>query len=1732
MPSKQSAAQLYLPGFDMLSLFAEPSSTNAFTVKATVVAEPAPVAQVISLDDLGVVEVFPTQAVSAEQEQSTSAVAAIEEDDAVHFGVGARQAPRVEAIRREIAKVLREAAPWVELAASLHDDLGGKVTKFNANIEALQLLKRLESEQVVATDEERIVLSRYTGWGGLKEAFDGYMEWRDRKDMLLNLVGEKDFAEARGTVLNAHYTPLSIVKAMWQALQAMGFKGGRVLDPSCGTGYFFGGMPADLAQRSEMTAIEIDGLTARIAKAIYGHAASIKHTGFEKFASPDGWYDLALTNVPFGTYSVACGLRRAYSTWTIHNYFLGRMVDAVRPGGLIALITSSHFMDSQEELKRSWVHQRAELVGAVRLPQGAFSRVANTDVVADMLFFRRREPGALIEPSEPAWIQRAAIPQSQIDELVAASMRERNEYWASHPDAVVGKWKLTGGQHGQVLVPVCEKVEAEVALAKAIDTLPKDVYRERADFTPKVQAQPVACIEANGEKPGSFVVRDGEIFIVEDGQYREVQIARTRAARIARLVEVRDATRALLVRQLEDDATDDELAGMRSKLSDRYDALVKQHGWIHSKGNAMAFRQDPDWPLLLSLENYDDEKDLATKAAIFTVRTGRPSMAPTKASSPEDAVAISIAETGHLNPTYLAQLLTMNVSDVMAHLATLGLAFLNPETGLYEGRDEYLCGNVRNKLRIAELAGEDFSRNVRALGDVMPADLPPGDIDVRPGSPWVPAEDYVDFVKSLDPDMFKPSYASLAVTRDRLTGVWAIKTSAYATTINREWGTKDVAALHILQEAMNGRQITVYDSVFDARGKEKRVVNVENTAAAREAQGKLEDRFKEWLWSDAERSMRLHRLYNDEFNSIVERCFDGSRLRLPGFSRVVAPAEHQLNGVARLSTGFNTLLAHCVGAGKTLTMVMGSMELKRLGIANKPMHVVPGHCLVQYTAEFLRAYPNANVLMVTKEDLSKERRKAFCARVATGDWDSVVLTHSAFELISPSPEVCEGILQEQLDEVQLALQDLKGDREARPQIKQLVRMEKEWKARLERANASWKKDDFITLKDMGVDLLLIDEAHLHKALFRFSQMERVSGLPTSNSQRAFDMYVKTREIMRLHGDRQRGVVFATATPIANSMAEFHVMQRYLQPKTLEAAGLMPFDSWAAMFGRTVTTLEVSPDGSSFRMASRFAQFLGLPELMTMFRQVADVKTAEMLNLPTPPVKGGGAQVIAAKASEQLKALIGSLVERAEAIRNRGVSPDKDNMLAVTNDGRRAALDMRMIDPSAGFDPCGKVALCIAKAFELWQESAEFLGTQLIFCDMGTPSGRSFNLYEDIRQRLIAKGVPRNEIAFIHEAATDAAKASLFKKVREGLVRFLLGSTSKMGIGTNVQTRLLAVHHLDVPWRPCDLQQRDGRIERRGNLCDAVYIFRYVTEGSFDAYSWQTVSAKCRFIDQVMTGDATQRRVEDISATALSYEEVKAIACGNPVVREKALLDAECRKLGLLASHHRKTVSNATWELQRVDGYENLARGRISAIESDDLLIQANAPLLEIDGATYSRGGALFEVLGQKMKQLRKQELGAFQRVEVFRFAGLPVTAAGETTRIGDYVSLFGLYLGGRWVQAVKPYVSGERVFECLEEALEARKVDLEEAHNWLQSVRRQRSLLEAQATAVFEHGERLQQVRRRVEELELELGLAKEDAGLVAVDASETVVNNTSVAVEEAEAGDVDGSGTECVETV
>lgn len=1724
MASKKSAQSLpqslYLPGFDPYSLFDdEPCApvAQAVSPQISLLSDGAPAKPRL-------VDLIPTPQESAEVVGSAfdqSVVAPIdvsvdveaEESDAST----ARRLPAIEPVTPVLAFDARQIAPWSRLPLDLHDDLGGLVGKFDANIDAIELLQEIERERRAPDDRERHTLSRYVGWGGLPQVFEGYQEWRHRHDLLRRLIGPEAFNSAAVSTINAHFTELRIVDAMWRVVQGLGFKGGRVLDPSAGTGHFFGAMPEDLARACDLHAVEIDGVSARIHRALYGMAANTQHCGFEKTEFAEASFDLAISNVPFGDYTVGCTRRRPYSRLSIHNYFIGRMLDLVRPGGIVAVITSSFFLESKDTAFREWVQTQAELIGAMRLPAGAFTRIANTEVACDMVFLRRRHADEFPSDTEQAWTERVTLPASHVEGVSYEQQRLANEYWLNNPRNVIGRWQAVTRHHTNGLVPQLPREEIMPRLNQAVEAFPRDTWR------PRRQSKAIAASPALGSKeplepglkPGSHVIRHGVVHRVNSDGLERLEVKGTKESRMRGLIAIRDLARSIVAQQLLDKTTESQLIELRAELNRTYDAFVRKHGWVSSRGNAIAFRHDPDWPLLLSLEFYDEKEDVATKAAIFSVRTGQPVAAPTTADSPADAVAISIAETGQVNPSYIAQLLDADKAEVMDQLELDGLVFVNPETGLYEGRSEYLSGNVRKKIVAANAAGDRFKRNVDALTGVLPEDLAPGDIDCRLGVNWVPTEDYEHFIRHLVPAAFATNGASVNVIHDAITGAWSVKSNVSDAELSTKWGTKDISALGILAQVLNGKQVTVKDPVVDEHNNVTYVVNIEKTAAAQEKQALLEETFKCWLWEDHDRARRLVRRYNDEFNSFVERVFDGSKLRLPGYSWALTPAPHQLNVAARIATGDNTLLAHCVGAGKTLEMTIGSMELRRLGLRKKPVHVVPNSLLQQYAAEFLRAYPGANVLIATKDDLAKDRRKEFCARVATGDWDAVVMTHSTFSRVPAGPGMAKAIMSEMLAEVNAALAEMRSDREDRARVKQLAKMRREFEARLERLENERSKDDFVSIDDMGIDQILFDEAHLAKNLVRFSQMERVAGLPNTNSQRAFDLFVKTRQMMRMHGNKQRGVVLATGTFISNSMAEVHVFQRYLQPHTLVEVGLDSFDAWAAQFGRTVTALEVSPDGSSFRINRRFAQFCNLPELTTMLAQFADIKTRSMLNLPTPRLVGGQAQTVACKPSEGLKEFIAGLVKRAEAIRNGLVRPTEDNMLAVTTDGRKAALDLRMVDPAAAFDPNGKVAKCAEMTHRLWEESTPQKGTQIVMCDLGTPSGKSFNVYGTLRARMIELGVPAGEIAFVQDATSDAAKEALFKQVREGKIRVLFGSTETCGTGVNVQTRLYALHHLDAPWRPSDVEQREGRIERRGNLFEEVHIIRYVTEGSFDAFMWQTLAAKARFIDQVMSGDRQVRRVEDASMVALSYEEVKAIACGNPIVKEKAMLDAELRKLSLLSSHHAKSKYNANYALQALSKDEASAIADIAALISDREVAESAGHVVEIGGRIVAEGEALNEALASMMTQVRESPTKG--KTMLFRYAGLPVMHKAQDTRYHDKHLPVLVELGERWRQKVFPYMRGVTLIAELREAVERIPEIVARRQDQIASYRRQRPTLELAAAAVFEHGARIQQVQARLRELEIELGLTTDMAGTSAVDEDAVLENRSSVGAEDFE---------------
>jgi N12 class adenine-specific DNA methylase len=1391
---------------------------------------------------------------------------------------------------------------WPQWPPSVLEDLEGQATKFNANLEAVAVLRAVEKDARSPTEGERAALLRFTGWGGIPASFNLNgcdAPWKQRAQQLLDVLQPAEYESAKASVNNSHYTEPFVIRWIWTALRRLGFDGGRILDPSSGVGHFIGCMPQDIATRSRITAVELDDVAGRILKALYGPlGVDVRIQGLEATALADSSFDLVVSNVPFGNYQVCDGRNRPHSRFSIHNWFVGKALDLVRPGGLVCLITSAFFLDQRDESARAYSASKADLISALRLPQGTFSRLASTDVQADIAVLRRRLPGELRgETINADWIDLDCVPDELRHPRCHDKYMEMNAWYAANPRNVLGLIdKVTRGY-----TPIPTAVldgDLEAALQQAIDLIPSGIYTPLPALSAASNLSVTTVIAPEGARPGSFVLHGGRIHVARHGELVDVhdRTNTTVRQRIAGMCDIRDRARKLLAAQL-DDVSDGALTDLRRGLNGSYDRFVAKHGCLTSRANALAFRRDPDYPLLLSLEHYDEEEEAATKADIFHRRTVSRIVEPTRAAEPDEALAHSTQWRGRVDLDYIAELLQADPIAVASELEGRGLIYRNPDTGEHETADAYLSGNVKQKLHAALAGGAEFEANVRALEKVIPADLPPASIEPRLGAVWIPAESVEAFIT----DVLKLRGA--AVRYLAKAGTWSVQVNKYEAqgnvTCSQEFGTARMNAVELVLCALNVQTPTVRDPHPEH---DTYVVNKPETVAAREKLSLLKERFAAWAYEDPQRRERLCRIYNDLFNCSRQREFDGSHLKLPGFSRCFELHPHQRNAIWRIVQSGNTGLFHAVGAGKTAVMVAASMEMRRLGLAAKPAHIVPNHMLEQYTAEFVRLYPCASVLMATKDDLAGDRRREFVSRIATGDWDAIVMTHSTFELLAMSVEYTSRHIKAIIHDLEMAVRAPKSDDRSNRIVKQLERMKKAWKVRLDRLVNEKRKDHFISWESLGIDWVLYDEAHLAKNLWRHTKMARIAGLPLANSQRAFDLYLKTRHTMSLYRGQHRGVVLSTATPVANSMAEIHTFQRYLQPNTLEALGLEQFDAWAATFGETVTVLEIAPDGSGYRLNTRFARFINVPDLMGVFCELADIRTKEMLDLPVPRLLGQKPRTVTCRPSSALKAYVQSLVRRAERLKTDRVDPRVDNMLSITNDGRMAALDLRLIDSTALADPEGKVAKCAHEVHEIWQRTAGFKSAQLVFCDLSTPKGgKEFSVYEDLRDHLVDRGVPADEITFIHDADTDAQKARLFRKVREGSVRVLLGSTQKMGIGTNVQKRLVALHELDCPWRPCDVEQREGRILRQGNECDEVQIGRYVTEGSFDAYSWQTVLTKAKFIAQVMSGDKGLRSIEDVELATLSYAEVKALASGNPKVIEKAGVDADIARCSSLFS---------------------------------------------------------------------------------------------------------------------------------------------------------------------------------------------------------------------------------------
>lgn len=1447
---------------------------------------------------------------------------------------------------------------------------GSHKQKFRQNIAAIRLLRALEEQQRPATLEEKGILIKYAGWGGLPQVFDpDNRDWRKEQVELSELLTDEEYRSARATTLNAHYTAPSVITGMYAALQRFGFKHGRVLEPACGAGHFIGLMPEEMHRHSLITGIEIDSLTARLARALYPDA-DIRHQPFEDAKLANGYYDVAISNVPFGDYQ-PFDPRFNDFRFPIHDYFFASALDKVRPGGLVLFVTTKGTMDKTNSTLREYLAQQAELLAAIRLPNDAFKKIANTEVTTDILMLRKLRTGEA--PTGPTWVNTSNLKNSHAEDISI------NEYFVANPHMMLGEMRLAGSMYrDNEPTLVSDGRDLGQALADVVRSLPESVYQPRVQRI--VAEPPEQSIPApDYVKPNAYTLVDGEVAIRDGDVLRKLPaLPHQQRLRIRGLIRVRDAVRECLRTQV-DGSSDEAITAARSRLNEVYDSYVWRHGPISDRANSKAFASDPDLPLLLSLEHYDGETRKAKKAAVFQERTIQYKQPVRAVETAKEALLVSLNEKGRVDFEHISALTGKPEAEFLSDLK--GAIFLNPQTSEWETDDGYLSGNVREKLTVADAASltdPRFKENVEALKAVQPEDLPASEIDARLGASWLPEQDIQKFVSEL-----LQVSSGIEVSHSPTLGAWFVTADYHAknqVANTTEWGTDRVTAIEIIQDCLNLKTPTVYDK--DPRT-EKLYVNAAATEAARDKQQKIKDRFRDWLWSDDERRERLVRKYNDEFNNIRLRTFSGEHLTLPGASTAVTLRPHQKAGVWRILQTPNTLLGHVVGAGKTYTMVASAMELKRLGLASKPMFVVPNHMLGQFSSELLTLYPGANILAAGKDDFEANKRRQLMSRIATGNWDAVIVTHSGFEKIPLAEHTKRDFYNEQLHELELAIR-LHSDKSNRRLVKDLERAKKRLETRLKLLAADQKKDSTLTFEELGVDRLFVDEAHYFKNLFYVSKMTRIAGLPQTASERAFDMFLKVGHIQRVNGGG--GVVFATGTPIANSMAEMFTMQRYLQMSALRAQRLQHFDSWAATFGEPVSAMELSPDGAGYRLNTRFARFINVPELMKQFRQVADIQTAKMLRLPVPALENERPTIISAPATSELKKLVASLAQRAEALKRGRIDPREDNMLKITSEGRKAALDLRLVDPTARDHPNGKVNLAVSQIYEIWLDTAEKRSTQLVFCDLSTPKERGFSVYDDMLDKLAAKGVPTGEIAFIQDYESDAAKLALFKDVRAGKVRVLFGSTQKMGSGTNVQERLIALHHLDAPWRPADVEQREGRILRQGNANETVQIFRYVTEGSFDAYMWQTLETKAKFIHQVMSGDTSVRRLEDIDSAALTYAEVKAIASGNPLVMEKARVDTEILRFTRLQSQHNDTQYRLRSTVRRTAEEIPVYQKRLAAVQSDIAArhnTQGDAFVIEIEGQEIRDRGIAGELLIRRAE--RAKRTGLDERVG--RFAG-------------------------------------------------------------------------------------------------------------------------------------------------
>ena len=1555
-----------------------------------------------------------------------------------------------------IEKPVKQSAPKIDKsnAVNFHitDDalgVGSAKEKFRRNIEAIRTLEKVESENRIATRSEQQILSQYVGWGGLADAFDeSKSAWAGEYQQLKELLSSQEYASARESTLNAHYTSPAIIRSIYDTLDRMGFEKGNVLEPAMGIGNFFGMLPEKM-QESRLYGVELDGITGRIARQLYPKA-DIKISGFEKTDYPNNFFDVAVGNVPFGQYKVA-DKQYDKNNFLIHDYFFAKTLDKVRPGGVVAFVTSKGTMDKKSPEVRKYLAQRAELMGAVRLPNTAFKENAGTEVTSDILFFKKRDRVMDIEPD---WVHLS-------EDANGIAM---NTYFAEHPEMIVGKMEMVSGPYGmestcqpdatrpfaEQLMDAVSRIDGEI---EAVET--DELANELADAT--IPADPDV-------KNYSYTLVEDKVYYRENSIMKPVDMSESMQERIKGMVGIRNCTQELINLQLEE-YPDTVIKEKQSELNTLYDTFSRKYGLINSQTNKRAFNQDSSYCLLCSLEKLDDEGNFKGKADMFTKRTIKKAEVVTSVDTATEALAVSLSEKAKVDFSYMAELTGKEIDTIKEELT--GIIFQNPVTDRWEAADEYLSGNVRDKLQTAKIYAEnhpEYNINVQALTQVQPTELDASEIEVRIGATWVEPKYIEDFMR----DVFEtPQHLlnrnTMGIQYSDVTGQWNVKgkSADYGNSlVNMTYGTNRRNAYQILEDSLNLKDSRVYDTVIED-GKETRVLNKKETMIASQKQEAVREAFKNWVFEDQERRQDLVAKYNKLFNSTRPREYDGSHLKFPGMTPDIDLRPHQLNAVAHQLYGDNTLLAHCVGAGKTFEMIAAAMESKRLGLCQKSLFVVPNHLTEQWASDFLRLYPGANILAATKKDFEPANRKKFCSRIATGDYDAVIIGHSQFEKIPLSQERQIAIIERQIDEIELAIEQAKADNGERYTIKQMEKSRKSLMTRLEKLNDTSRKDNVVTFEQLGVDRLFVDESHNYKNLFLYTKMRNVAGIAQTEAQKSSDMFAKCQYLDELTGGK--GITFATGTPISNSMTELYTNMRYLQYGTLQKMGLGHFDSWAASFGETQTAIELAPEGTGYRAKTRFAKFFNLPELIALFKESADIQTPDMLKLPVPEAEY---ENVVLKPSEYQKEMVTSLADRAEAVRNRLVEPHQDNMLKITNDGRKLALDQRLINDMLPDEEHSKAKTCVDKAFEIWEDTKGEKSAQLIFCDLSTPKGDgTFNVYEDIRNKLMEKGVPAEEIAFIHQANTELRKAELFSKVRSGQVRFLLGSTAKMGAGTNVQDRLIALHHLDVPWRPSDIEQQEGRILRQGNRNPKVKIFRYVTEGTFDSYSWQLIENKQKFIGQIMTSKSPVRSCEDVDEAALSYAEVKALATGNPYIKEKMDLDIQVSKLKLMKANH--TSQKYRLEDNIAKHYPQqitILKERISGLQADIQTAKANLPAdkeffsMRVGNKVYTDKKEAGTALVEMCKEIKSVNAPAV----IGEYAGFKMAVSFDSFNHKFVMNIKG-QLSHNLEIGVDPLGNISRI----NHALEAMTKELAEASTKLENVERQLETAKVEVTKPF-----------------------------------------------------------------